>query len=165
MSLPLVLDLAQPLSPIDLDRHLPNYVLVRSFQKNWSLGAFIHVPVSRPALRDLAAGDHYFKWRIPGHPYPVISVLFACCPAYASPNLVYAAHQPPRFKGLSVLVFYHTVPHFLGTYLLNRILDVEVALGTNLTLFTKYLEDFISEFHRNPSPSQSPNAPLTPLEN
>src|SRR6201992_3085713 len=103
MSLPLVVDFAQPLPPMDLDRHLPNYLLVRSFQKNWSLGAFIHVPVSCPALRDLAAGDHYFKWRIPGNTYLVISVLFACCPAYDSPNPVYTAHQPPRFKGLSVL--------------------------------------------------------------
>ena len=165
MSLPLVLDFAQPLPPLDLDRHLPNYLLVRSFQKNWSLGALVHVPVSRPALRDIAAGDHYFEWRIPGNPHPVISVLFACCPAYDSPNPIYTAHQSPRFKGLSVLVFYHTVPHFLGSYLLNRILDVEVALGTNLTLFTKYLEDFVREFHRDPSPSLSPNAPLTPLEN
>ena len=65
MSLPLVLDFAQPLPPLDLDRHLPNYLLVRSFQKNWSLGALVHIPVPRPALRDIAASDHYFEWRVP----------------------------------------------------------------------------------------------------
>src|SRR6201992_2094203 len=165
MSLPLVLDLTQPLPPIDLDHHLPNYLSVHSFQKNWSLCAFIHVPVSRPALWDLAASDHYFEWHIPGNPYPVISVLFACCPAYDSPKPIYSAHQSPQFKGLSVLVFYHTVPHFLGTFILDCILNVEKALGANLYLFSQYLEDFIREFHRDPSPPLSPNGPLTSLEN
>ena len=63
-----------------------------------------------------------------------------------------------------MLVFYHTVPHFLGSYILNQILDVEVALGANLTVFTKYLEDFIHEFHRDPSPPLSPNVTPAPLE-
>src|SRR6201992_4128003 len=139
--------------------HRPCRVRQRSFQKNWSLGAFIHVPVLRPALKDLAAGDHYFEWRIPGNPYPVISVLFACCPAYDSPKPVYTAHQSPHFKGLSVLVFYHTVPHFLGSFLLDRITDIEQALGANLYLFTQYLEDFICEFHHDPSPPLSHTRP------
>src|ERR1700759_4958217 len=165
MSLPLVLDFAQPLPPIDLERHLPNYLLVRSFQRNWSLGALVHVPVSRPALRDLAAGGHYFEWRIPGNPHPVISVLFVCFPAYDSPKPIYTTHQSPRFKGLSVLVFYHTIPHFLGTFILDRTTDVEQTLGAILYLFTQYLKDFIREFHHNPSPPLSPNHPLTPLEN
>src|SRR6201992_2688732 len=99
MSIPLMLDLAQPLPPIDLDHHLPNYLLVCSFQKNWSLGVFVHIPVSCPALKVLAAGNHFFEWCIPGNPYLVISVLFACCSSLLShcpslPRLLHFESNP-----------------------------------------------------------------------
>src|SRR5579864_7514975 len=76
-----------PVPPIDHTSHINNYCLLRSFQKNWSLDSLVHLNVPRPALNQLAAGEHYFEWRTAGNPFPVVSICFITCvrvvrPAY-----------------------------------------------------------------------------------
>jgi hypothetical protein len=80
--------LVTPLSipPLNLETHLPNYLLLRSFQLNFSKDALTHLPVYHPGFNNtLVAGDHYFEFRVPGIPYPVISLTFYCSPNITLP--------------------------------------------------------------------------------
>jgi hypothetical protein len=62
----------QVVPPLNLTTHLTNYLLLRSFQKNFSKDALTHIPVYRPAFNNtLVAGDHYFEFRVLSGPlYP-----------------------------------------------------------------------------------------------
>ena len=86
MSLYHPLSLITPSAPplLDLKDNLNNYLLFRSFQKNFSDLALTHIPVYRPGFNgSLVAGDHYFDFRVKGIPYPVISITF-----YISPSII-----------------------------------------------------------------------------
>jgi hypothetical protein len=62
--------------PLNLTTYLNNYLLFRSFQLNFSKGALTHLPVYCPAFNyTFVAGNHYPEYRVPGIPYPVISVM------------------------------------------------------------------------------------------
>src|SRR5258708_28641932 len=55
---------------LNLTSHSPNYLLLRSLQKNWTYRSLIHIPIYHPAI-GLVAGDHYFEWRVTANPAPV----------------------------------------------------------------------------------------------
>jgi hypothetical protein len=83
---PLSLVTPQVVPPLNLTSHLTNYLLLRSFQLNFSKDTLTHIPVYRPAFNNtLVAGDHHFEFRVPGIPYPVISVTFYCSPNITIP--------------------------------------------------------------------------------
>src|SRR5579864_4681392 len=88
-----------PTPPIDHTAHINNYYLLRSFQKNWSLDSLVHLSVPRHAFNQLAAGEHYFEWRVAGNPFPIVSVCFIACPALESATPITYSHLATRFKG------------------------------------------------------------------
>jgi hypothetical protein len=110
---PLSLVTPQVVPPLNLTSQLTNYSLLRSFQLNFSKDTLTHLPVYRPAFNNtLVAGDHYFEFRVPGIPYPVISVTFYC-----SPNITIPIPLVTSCSGLcsrqEVHYFFHSIPEFV----------------------------------------------------
>src|ERR1700675_613328 len=81
---------------LNLDSHLQNYQLLRSFTKNWSVENVIHYPNYRPAA-GIVAGNHYFECFTPAFPLPVLCVTFVCCPAITATLPIFFSLLPERF--------------------------------------------------------------------
>src|SRR5579864_685062 len=152
-----------PTPPIDHTAHINNYYLLRSFQKNWSLDSLVHLSVPRHAFNQLAAGEHYFEWRVAGNPFPIVSVCFIACPALEGPTPITYSHLASRFKGLSLYVIYHTIPDYLPCFIEDAIHELGDSLDIPTSPFITFLDEFINDFYCPISPIQPPK-PLDPLE-
>src|SRR5258708_3355175 len=63
-----------PNSPhLNLELNLANYLLVRSFSKNWLLNGLVHIPIPHHTPTYIA-GEHYFNYHVPDHPHPIIFI-------------------------------------------------------------------------------------------
>ena len=148
--------------PLDLTAFINNYYLLRSFQKNWSSRELLHITVPRPALRDIAAGEHYFEWRIPGNPKPVVAVTLFACPAINSSNPFCFSNTSPRFDRKSIYVFYHTIPSYIPIFVEDELLQLGNKISSDLSDFLRFLDLFVEDFYRPTSPitTQPPTIPL-----
>jgi hypothetical protein len=152
----------QVVPPLNLTTHLNNYLLLRSFQKNFSKDALTHIPVYRPAFNNtLVAGDHYFEFRVPGIPYPVISVMFYC-----SPNITIPIPLTTSCSGLrarqEVHCFFHSIPEFVPSAVEEHILAYSASSGHNLIPLLYALDTFFASYHRAITPPSSPIQQHTP---
>jgi hypothetical protein len=152
----------QVVPPLDLTTHLNNYLLLRSFQKNFSKEALTHIPVYRPAFNNtLVAGDHYFEFRVPGIPYPVISVTFYC-----SPNITIPLPLTTTCSGIrarqEIHCFFHSIPRYIPAAVDEHILAYSASSGHNLIPLCIALDSFFESFHPPISPPTSPIQQHTP---
>jgi hypothetical protein len=159
---PLSLITPQVVPLLNLTTHLTNYLLLRSFQLNFSKEALTHLPVYRPAFnKTLVAGDHYFKFRVPGIPYPVISVTFYC-----SPNITIPIPLVTSCSGLccrqEIHCFFHSIPEFIPSAVEEYILAYSASSGHNLIPLLYALDTFFESYHRPISPLPSPTQQPTP---
>ena len=145
----------QPLPcPIDLGKFLTNYYIVRSFQYNWSsYPLLLHLPVCRPALDNVAAGDHFFSYKLTPGDKPIISILFSILPAYDFDHQVIISDST-YFDGKAIFIFGYDIPTFLPQLAFNVIQSVAIKHATDLDFFISTLDDFIESFHH----------PVTPVE-
>jgi hypothetical protein len=153
------LSLVTPLSapPLNLTTHLTNYLLLRSFQLNFSQDGLTHLPVYRPAFENtLVAGDHYFEYRVKGIPYPVISLTFYCSPNITLPLPLTSSCGGSTCAKKEIHCFYHTIPDTLPSAVEDLILDYAQDFGYNLVPFIIVLDSFIESFQRPVSPPSSP---------
>jgi len=159
----------QPLPcPIDLGKFLINYYVIRSFQTNWSsLPLLLHLPVCRPALDNVAAGDHFFSYKIDPGAKPIVSVLFSILPAYDFDHQVIISDST-YFDGKAIFIFGYNIPDFLPILVSDVIESVAIKHATNLSFFISTLDDFIYDYHRPVSPITSHDhyypSPPSPLE-
>jgi hypothetical protein len=152
----------QVVPPLNLTTHLTNYLLLRSFQLNFSKDALTHIPVYRPAFNNtLVAGDHYFEFRVPGIPYPVISVTFYC-----SPNITIPLPLTTTCSGIrarqEIHCFFHSIPRYIPAAVDEHILAYSASSGHNLIPLCIALDSFFESFHRPISPPSSPIQQHTP---
>jgi hypothetical protein len=152
----------QVVPPLNLTTHLNNYLLLRSFQKNFSKDALTHIPVYRPAFNNtLVAGDHYFEFRVPGIPYPVISVTFYCSPNITIPLPLVATCSGIRARQ-EIHCFFHSIPRYIPAAVDEHILAYSASSGHNLIPLCITLDSFFESFHRPISPPSSPVQEHTP---
>ena len=168
---PTISPLPPNLPPLDLDRYLNNYLLLRSFQRNYTLGSLIHIPVFRPAFGSIAAGEHYFEWRTAGISHPVLIITFIAIPCIFSPKPYFYSYDHPDIHCACINVHYHSIPEFLSPTLVDHIKFVAWLRNFNSTILISALADFLEDFHRPVSPlvvpystTSSPITPLSPLE-
>ena len=99
---------------LNLHTHITNYLFTRSIQRNWSLNGLTHIPFSRPTLdHNIAGGEHYFEQRVPGNPFPVISVCFLVCVAIDIEKPIISHGPSSRFPGISIIISSYTIPDYL----------------------------------------------------
>ena len=142
--------------PLNLISHSPNYLLLRSFQKNWTRNSLIHISCYRPVF-DLVAGDHYFEWRVPGNPNPVCSFLLVCAPSITVTKPIVYSAPSANFTGTSCFLFCNIPPIELPTYIEEAILSIGADFDSDISPFVDTLQEFLDDFHRPLSP------PIIPL--
>ena len=149
------------LPPLDLQRSIPNYLVERSFQSNWTEGALIHFPVRRPVGNSISAGDHYFEWRVPGRSQPIATVTFSICPFLDAEVPITYLNTSPRTGALNCSVFSYTVPTYLPIRIEEALLDLgDIGNGCDTASFVSYLNDFCIDYYRAVSPTSPPTNPL-----
>ena len=141
--------------------------MTRSFQYDWSYFPFLrHLPICRPALGNVGAGDHYFDWR-PDGVNPIASVLFSILPSYDFPFQI-IINPSTIFTGISCFIIGYEVPPFLPKEVYDTLCALAEGQKTDLQFFIDTLDTFIDHFHRPYSPHQPPpyySPPTTsPLE-
>jgi hypothetical protein len=159
-----VLPLPTSLPPLDLHTYINNYLLIRSFQRNWTQPSVHHFHLSRPAFDDIAAGEHYFEYYISGRTQPIASVLFLATPAIEAYDPLTYSHSASRFSGISLYVIYHSIPNFLPSYIEEKIRQIGLIFRADTQPFIQFLDDFIDDFHRPVTPPNIPSPLADPLE-
>ena len=153
--------------PLNLLSLSPNYLLLYSFQKNWTHHSLIHISCYCP-LFNLIAGDHYFKWRVSGNPNPVCSLLLVCSPSIALSHPIVYSTPSTHFKGISGFIFCNLPPDDLPLHLEESILEVGADTNTNISPLVDILNSFLDNFHRPISPPSIPlplhSSPLGPYQ-
>jgi hypothetical protein len=159
---PLSLITPQVVPPLNLTTHLTNYLLLRSFQLNFSKDALTHIPVYQPAFNNtLVAGDHHFKFRVPGIPYPVISITFYCSPNITIPLPLVTSCSGLRARQ-EIHCFFHSIPEFVPSAVEEHILAYSASSGHNLIPLLNHLDSFFESSHCPISPIFSPIQQHTP---
>ena len=168
---PTISPLPPNLPPIDLDRYLNNYLLLCSFQRNYTLGSLIHIPVLRPALGSITAGEHYFEWRTAGISHPVLILTFIAIPCIFAPKPYFYSYDHPDIHCTCINIHYHSIPEFLSTTLVDHIHFIAWLCNFDASILISHLAHFLEEFHCPVSPLfrpyptvSSPITPLSPLE-
>ena len=153
-----------PFVPLDTGRHINNYFLLRSFSQNWTQGCVSHIPIPRPAIRDIAAGEHHFEWKAIGNPIPVVTVTFLCAPCIHTHIPICHASPHPEFKQKNIYVFFFSVPDTLPHFVEDKILEVGSHLNEDISPFVDFLDSFIEDFYRPVTPLGYPSPPLLEFE-
>jgi hypothetical protein len=148
--------------PLDLKTYLPNYLFLRSLQRNWSLNGLVHLPVSRPCFEGkLAGGEHYFEQRVPGHPFPVISICFFVSLAINIEHPIIYSSPSTHFTGTSIFVFFHSIPDVLPLEVEDLIISTSEKFDVDLRDFITFLDFFCEDYHCSISPPlESDTSPL-----
>jgi hypothetical protein len=154
------------LHPFDFQHHLHHYLLTRSYQQNWSVDSILHYPVSRP-FGPIPAGEHHFEWRVPGNPYPVLTVSFIISPIFTTSFPITYSNTCRGIKCLYLLG--NTIHPLLPNVIRNEILEVGAETDIDISPFEALLEDFLLAFYRPVSPLRNLPSPIesplpSPLE-
>jgi DNA-binding XRE family transcriptional regulator len=151
---------------LNLREYISNYYLYRSFEKNWSTGSVIHVPVPRFAFGDIVAGEHYFEFRVDGNPNPVWSLCFSLCPAFDFPKPLTYSCQSSLFNGTSSYILWSTVPTELPNHIYSIVETLKLNHDTRDLGDSFWILDlFLKDFHRPTSPTLPTKSATSPLEN
>ena len=153
-------DLPLPCPPLNLNRCLQNYFLVRSFQENWTEKEHIHLNVWRPAFGNLAAGEHYFQWHQPGNRTPFFSICFLCCPAFNSSSPIWYNYINPLYNTPVVFCVWDTLPDYIPSLVLDILDPISLYHGWDLSYITNFLDLWIDHFTRPVSPITTDTHPL-----
>ena len=152
----------RPIIPVDLYTHKSNYYILRSFQQAWTCGNLIHIPTFRPALGNIAAGDHYFDWHPKGlEESPVISILFSIHPAYDFDAQVVISPSS-NFDGTSVFILGPLPPRYLPEVVCSTAYDLAAESEISLQTFLFSIQSFLDDFYCPVSPIEPPTT--DPLE-
>src|SRR5258708_6819921 len=136
---------------LNLTTHAPNYLLLRSLQKNCTYRSLIHIPIYRPAI-SLVAGDHYFEWRIPANLAPVCTVTFFCTPAIHTTTPICFYHISDQFDRICCYILCCSPPDTLPLSIEEAILCIGVDTDTDISVFVDTLNDFLTDYYRPISP-------------
>ena len=158
---PTILPLPPNLPPLDLDRYLNNYLLLQSFQRNYTLGSLIHIPVLRPALGSIAAGENYFEWRTTGISHPVLILTFIAIPYIFTPKPYFYSYDHADIHCTCINIHYHSIPEFLSTTLVDYINFIAWLRNFDALILISHLAHFLEELHRPVSPFIHPYSTVT----
>ena len=160
-----------PQVPLDLAHNLPNYLLLRSFQKNLTKESVRHVTHPRPVSDQIAAGDHLFECYVSGYSIPVITIGLSICPLFCTPTPSVVLCNNPHTGERHIIIIWNRIPSILPEQVETEIRNLGHARPYNTNYFIFALEEFILNSYRTITPHQtnqttSPSTYNTsPLEN
>jgi len=146
----------------DLLCHLTNYYIARSFQKNWTRGFLIHLPVPRPSRDDLklAAGDHYLHWKLSPFGEPLATILFTLLPAFDF-NIKTFVKPSSQYDGPAIFVIGQVLPDYISHIAADALQAVGERHHIDPTPFITLLDNFCQDFYRPHTPTLKPHLTLT----
>ena len=149
---------------VDLDKYLNHYKVFRSFQRNWTIFPFIHIPIYRPVFGDLAAGDHYFEYKHKVTGKTLISFLIQISPGIDLIEPYFLITSSTLFDGVSIYCFCNKPPLSLPSHIVDTIFT-DLPTETSSLLFSQGLRLFLEDYHRPIYPLRKPDHLAEPLEN
>src|SRR3978361_1068354 len=161
-----------------------SYRLLRSLQRNTTLGPFIHQPYYRPFttlwegfIRPpfLNGGEHYFEWRSTSHFYPICIILFSINPLYHFPS-TRVEFNTHRIFGCPVIhILWWDLPRYLPEVVSTFFADFKKDHDIDFDPLCASLDAFIDGYYapitphlsseEEDSPSARSSPSYSPLDN